>query len=109
MQKFLSAKFKLERRRQIDPITGCWLWTGNKNRGGHGIIHHDDKTMSVSRLAMHVYKDFDYDRKEPICHTRECPNAHCFNPEHLYIGTNSSNLYDAYATGNRIGWSGVRK
>jgi hypothetical protein len=108
--KHLTLQSRLERRRQIDPVTNCWLWTGNINNGGHGILHWPPGkgSQSVSRLAMHVYSGFDLSSRRVICHKRECPNPHCFNPEHLYVGTRRQNILDAMALGYQPGW-GKRK
>lgn len=104
-----SLQIKLERRREIDLETGCWLWTGTRNNRGHGTIRWGKgKQSSVSRVAMHVYKGFDLDSPEVICHVRTCPNSHCFNPEHLYVGTPKENTADSVALKTHYLW-GRRK
>jgi hypothetical protein len=94
----MSLRERLEAKRDIDPITGCWLWTGGKIHG-HGFLSYQNRNVYVHRAAMHVYKDFYIFSVELVCHIRECPNKHCFNPDHLYMGDHSSNLNDSYATG----------
>lgn len=91
----LTLKQKLFAHRRIDSITGCWLWTGYLNRGGYGQITHENKVQRIHRLA---YEEFVGPIEYLILHKKECPNKHCFNPEHLYDGNHSDNMQDAYAT-----------
>lgn len=105
----MSLQERLEKRRRVDPETGCWLWLGAKAPDGHGRILVNYKTLVVSRVAMHVYKGFDLGSADMICHVRHCPNAHCFWPEHLYIGNGSTNQKDAIATGRQSKYWGSNK
>lgn len=103
--KPIDTYTRLERWKRIDPETGCWLWTGHRNIvSGHGYIRFKGSPRPVHRVAMHIYKDFDLASPGVICHIRTCPNAHCFNPEHLYVGTKGTNAMDAIATGKLKPW-----
>lgn len=101
-RQYSSLQERLEAHREIDSETGCWLWTGHLDRG-HGRITIERKPYLVGRIAMKVYRGFDLKSSKLICHIRECPNAHCFNPDHLYYGDHSSNLRDAIAIGKFLG------
>src|SRR4051812_46999534 len=46
---------RLEARRVIDPVTGCWLWTGGKNRQGYGVIGVSGTVRLVHRVAASLY------------------------------------------------------
>ena len=105
---YQSLKTRLEKRRRIDPITNCWLWTGTLTSTGHGKLRFNYKFLLVHRAAMHVYKDFSLDDSALICHARFCPNRHCFNPEHLYIGSKRTNARDAMAIGKFRPWGRER-
>jgi hypothetical protein len=68
---------------------GCRLWTGAKNDGGYGQLHHDGRTQYVHRLAYETFvgpipDGFQIDH---LCRTRLC-----VNPEHLEAVTQRENI-----------------
>lgn len=96
-----TVKERLFENRRIDPITNCWLWTGKLQYYGHALIKINYKSMTVPRAA---YEEFIGPLKDFCLHKRECPNAHCFNPNHLYDGTQSENRMDEMAVNKRDGF-----
>jgi hypothetical protein len=82
---------------KVDLKTGCWLWTGGHNGAGYGFAWVNDKSIKVSRLSAYLYLGFDLSSSKLICH--KCNNKNCFNPEHLYIGTDSDNKHDTVTAG----------
>ncbi len=93
---FIRLVKKLESGRVIDESTGCWLWTGNKYPNGYGQLGYQSGVYSVHRLAAHIWLKMSLDSGEQVNHKPTCPNKHCFNPEHLYLGNQSQNLNDYY-------------
>lgn len=89
-----SIAVRLLEKRYIDPITNCWLWTGAKFGNGYGSIKYKGESESVHRLSLIVFKNIIFEIDEQANHTRECPYKHCFNPDHLYKGTQSENMAD---------------
>lgn len=84
----------LENRKRIDNVTGCWLYTKCLS-SGYGQIRLSKKfKIYVHRLSAHLYLDYNLDSDKIVLHKRECPNRHCFSPEHLYIGTDKENCRD---------------
>ena|SRR5947209_1006288 len=88
-----KVKQKLESNRYIDPKTGCWIWLGSTNNG-YGMTCYKAKMVKVHRLSLHLYKGFDLDSDLNVNHIRECKRRSCFNPEHLYDGTQQDNMHD---------------
>jgi hypothetical protein len=92
---------RLQNRTEIDPITGCWLWQGALNNVtyGHGIIKlfKFGKKEYVHRLSAYIHLDYDLWGILQVNHKRICPNKHCWNPEHIYIGTKYDNMQDSIA------------
>lgn len=86
----------LSRRRITD--SGCWEYTGALDRKGYGRVHiKGTTTRNVARIAAWLWLDFDLACELFICH--RCDNRKCFNPEHLFVGTQGDNLRDASAKG----------
>lgn len=103
MRKSLSDRLFVHRR--ID-VNGCWIWTGTVYREKRGKLIWEWARISVGgrrvivpRAAAHAFKGFDLNDKRRVCHT--CDTTLCFNPEHLWYGTQGDNMKDCYAKGRR--------
>lgn len=83
----------------IDTTTGCWLYqkTVETGYGRYGRITIEGKSIYVHRLSASIFLGLDLEDLEQLaCHELICPNKNCWNPEHLYIGNNSSNACDKH-------------
>jgi len=75
---------------------GCWLWTGSQDGRGYGQVRlvpgmNPEKVHRISAFFFLDYSGWKYDL---VLHKIDCPNKHCWNPDHLYIGTYSDNMWD---------------
>src|SRR3990167_7024280 len=90
-------------RRFIHPQTGCWEYMSARTEKGYGrfvVSHHRNPfNVRVPRLSATLFLGFNMGRKQVL---HRCDNPPCFNPDHLYIGTNSDNLQDSFSRGKRI-------
>jgi len=94
---------RLYARRIIEEETGCWLWTGYKNKLGYGEMGFMGRKERVHRVAAWLWLDYEFEQPEMwimrqhVLHT--CNTPACFNPEHLYLGDNVANSRDAREAG----------
>jgi len=72
---------------------GCWIWTGHIHKSGYGYLNYKNKSFRVHRLSyMLHYHIYDLSDKLKTCH--KCDEKLCFNPDHLFIGTQKENVLD---------------
>lgn len=93
-------------RRVIQP-NGCWFYNG-AHRGSsssYPSIRWQGKYQKVSRLILHLLKDFNLDSNLNVNHSLECNDSRCWNPDHLYVGTQHDNVHDTKVLGTHRGWA----
>lgn len=73
----------------------CWPWTATKNNDGYGRFRLDGRLVQAHRLACEFARG---EAGVETCHT--CSNPSCCNPNHLYAGTHSSNMFDRGCKGH---------
>jgi len=79
---------------------GHWLWIGVTLPSGHGIINYKGNKIFVSRLIAYLYHGLDLDNKNQLAlHKVTCPYPSCFNPDCIYIGSDSDNKRDSHKVG----------
>lgn len=87
---------KLMQKSMPEPNSGCWLWLGNVNRQGYGLVVQPMGKGSIRyRLAHRVaYQCFKgpFDQSLDVCHSCDVPG--CINPDHLWLGTHTDNMRD---------------
>lgn len=92
---------KLLAKRLVDPETGCWLWTGCKNstnsHENYGRIMIKRQQFLVHRLAFLLWKGVRPKSGLVVCHYCDTPT--CFNPDHLFTGTQADNARDMHQKG----------
>lgn len=99
-----ELKEKLLSRMEIKPspdnrYQDCWWYLNDQNFDGYGNIVVQCKRRSVHRLAAYLWLDFDLNSLLKVCH--KCDNRICFNPEHLFIGTDQDNANDMVSKGRQ--------
>ena len=77
---------------------GCVEWTGDRTDRGYGRISINYKTKRVHRVSYELHFGPIPDE---LCVLHRCDNPPCFNPEHLFLGTNKDNTQDMLRKGRR--------
>lgn len=98
--------------RKID-VNGCWIWTGRKNSKGYPFYRLKGKIVSLTRESLERKRG---EALGKLCALHHCDVPACFNPEHLYAGTQRENMLDCERRGRRnspnppitVGPSGVK-
>jgi hypothetical protein len=75
-----------------DPVTGCWMWTGNWTRrmvGDYGLAWSDGKLHRAHRIS---YQLFVGRIPDGLVIDHLCRVCRCVNPRHLEAVTQSVNI-----------------
>lgn len=81
----------------------CWLWTAS-TRNGYGAFKLDGRVVSAHRIAYAL--EFGWP-KNYVCH--RCDIRICCNPKHLFDGTHSDNMKDAFNKGRLDHFGGSKR
>jgi hypothetical protein len=90
---------------RIETVKGCWEWQGKITRHGYGIFMRNRKTVLVHREILQVLTGPLGD----LLALHKCDNPPCFNPAHLFRGSQKDNIQDMISKGRatkKNGWVG---
>jgi len=83
-----------------EPNSGCWLWLGQLNRLGYGVIGRRAKSKQMfAHRAAYIMAHGSIPAGMDILH--RCDVRCCVNPDHLYAGTHTDNMHDMFSKGRR--------
>lgn len=100
-----SALRRIFRRSRIED-GGCWMYGGAKNSNGYGVLSVCNSDMLVHRISFEAFKH-PIGNGLFVCH--RCDTPGCFNPEHLFQGTQSENIQDCVNKGRHARVAGIPK
>lgn len=76
----------------------CFEWTGARNANGYGEIRRDKHLYLVHRVSFKIANGY---LNDDLFVLHQCDNPPCFNPQHLFEGTNLDNMADMDRKGRR--------
>ena len=88
MRDGASFEERLTSRYEVDPETGCWVWTSTLTWGGYGQISRHGRNVTAHR-AMWEHVHGRIEAGMTIDHL--CLNRRCVNPDHAEVVTYAVN------------------
>ncbi len=82
-----------------EPNGGCWLWRGQLNQSGYGILWLAGRARLAHRVAW-LFFHGEIPLGLLVCH--KCDVRACVNPEHLFLGTHTDNARDREEKGRSM-------
>lgn len=78
-------------------VNGCWVWSRSRGGGGYGKVRWNHRQWLVHRVAWTLIFG-PIPKGKQVLH--KCDNPPCFNPTHLFLGTQKENIADMMAKGH---------
>src|ERR1700761_3720809 len=86
-----------------EPNSGCWLWVGSLNENGYGTIGVAYKTQLAHRVSYRLHVGPIPDGLNVL---HKCDVPCCVNPDHLFPGTQETNVIDMENKGRALHYEG---
>lgn len=101
MTSILSPEERFFDKIEMEPNSGCWLWTATQQSRGDGTKGYGQFTVRPKKWLAHRWAakflgGLDIDGKV-VRHI--CENNACVNPDHLTTGSQKENMQDAWRSG----------
>lgn len=90
----MSIAERLDRMSIPEPMSGCTVWLGTRNRDGYGMVEHEGKTQSAHRVAW-VSQHGPIPAGLEIDH--RCKLRCCINTDHMRLATRRENTRNSGA------------
>lgn len=91
-----SSRIRLLEYKLENPITGCWEFSGRLNSDGYGTFKYTESNALAHRASWLIHNG-EIPNGQYVLH--KCDNPRCFNPEHLFLGTQKENVADCISKG----------
>lgn len=96
----MSALERLMRHVYMEPMSGCWLWTGAvTSNKGYAWMSYNGTQTNAHRVSWIEHRGPIPDGMHVL---HRCDVRCCVNPDHLFIGTNYDNVLDKMKKGRAV-------
>lgn len=97
-------KNRFEEKYIPEPMSGCWLWIGQYQCNGYGVISRFKNKKGRKNVMAHraAYEIYNGEIKEGLLVCHKCDNRLCVNPKHLFLGTAQDNTNDMIFKGRQV-------
>lgn len=79
------------KKKSLTNEKGCFLFQGKTTKNGYGRVQINNVETYIHRFSYSYFK-MEIPEGLKVLHTCDIPN--CWNPEHLFLGTQKENMHD---------------
>lgn len=79
--------------------SGCWEYQQCKSKHGYGRLGYGPRELGVQWAHILSWEIHNGEIPFNLCVLHKCDNPPCVNPEHLFLGTQTENVYDCIDKG----------
>jgi hypothetical protein len=92
----------IQQKCAMEPMSGCWIWTGDSTTRGYGMMSHSDGVKGHKEYVHRVTYALTFGEiADGLQALHRCDNPSCCNPHHLFLGTQQDNMDDMLIKGRR--------
>lgn len=96
-RQIISVEIRFWKR--VNKTDGCWVWTGGTTTAGYGKIGLGGRGGEQRDTHRFSWEMHFGEIPDGLCVLHKCDNKPCVRPDHLFLGTHSDNMIDAYDKG----------